>query len=177
MFGVPLLITSRITSSRPPSAFCDRSGPYFAGEVICSLTWQTMQDWLKRLRPRSCCGVSASAAGNGCAMAAAALALSINAASPDRRFIRHPPIFDAKMLRPGPINEKGSEKSLGRAPKIVTAIDATSVGERHSTEQGCIRRGARHRRAIMVNEVHWHLPTGSTVAMHRRDGPPAGSAV
>jgi hypothetical protein len=45
------------------------------------------------LRPRSCWGVGVSAAGNGCAMPGATPALTISAAIPAHRLIRHPPNF------------------------------------------------------------------------------------
>src|SRR5262252_5604782 len=62
MRGVPLLMTSRMTSSRPPPELCDSSGPYI-GLVICGLVWQTRQDWLNNRMPSSCLSSRLPAAG------------------------------------------------------------------------------------------------------------------
>src|SRR5882757_1086928 len=51
MRGVPLLMTPRMTSSRPPADSWDSVGPYCT-LVICGLAWQTTQDWLKSRIPK-----------------------------------------------------------------------------------------------------------------------------
>src|SRR5215510_6354731 len=54
MFGVPLLMNSRIRSSCPPSDIPDKTGPKCPTFVSCTFTWQTTQDWANRVRPVSC---------------------------------------------------------------------------------------------------------------------------
>src|SRR3984957_3512470 len=65
MRGVPLLMTSLMTSALPPSEFIDSTGAY-CGLTSCGLVWQTRQDWLNSRMPTR--GWSAPPA--GCADAA-----------------------------------------------------------------------------------------------------------
>src|SRR5260370_22583725 len=92
MLGVPLLMTSGITASWPPSASFERSGPYLAAEVICSFTWQTRQDWLKRSRPRNWVASRVLGSGKGCPDAAPTAANSMIDPIPAPNLIVFPPL-------------------------------------------------------------------------------------
>src|SRR5712671_6617138 len=67
MFGVPLLMNSRIRSSCPPSDIPDKTGPKCPTFVSCTFTWHTTQDWANRVRPVICLSLRACSA--CCAMA------------------------------------------------------------------------------------------------------------
>src|SRR5580704_7365835 len=87
MRGVPLLMTSRMTSALPPSVFMDSTGAY-CGLTNCGLVWQTRHDWLNSRRPSFCCW---SIPLGDCADAAAGHGISANKTIQARRFMRLPP--------------------------------------------------------------------------------------
>src|SRR5215831_19152147 len=61
MRGVPLAITSRITSSWPPSEALESGGPKVAAPSCC-LRWHTAQDWPNNCRPSCWAALRSSAA-------------------------------------------------------------------------------------------------------------------
>ena len=56
MRGVPLLMITRMTSSRPPELSLESSGPYMP-ETKVGLVWQTPHDCSNSRRPNFCCSL------------------------------------------------------------------------------------------------------------------------